>query len=143
MIDGISKNDFTQLINDTKCIDIDKLLNKLSKSADDFSNEKFQLLNELKPGKNIIDLYKDIDNLKKPINNDELKKTVNKYVFNLNKLIPFASNSVTMTYARIQLNNKILVTCIFIPNKQITIHYKWQKRWLELAKKFKPNSTDK
>ena len=28
-------------------------------------------------------------------------------------------------------------------NKQITIHYKWQKRWLELAKKFKPNSTDK
>ena len=101
MIDGISKNDFTQLINDTKCIDIDKLLNKLSKSADDFSNEKFQLLNELKPGKNIIDLYKDIDNLKKPINNDELKKTVNKYVFNLNKLIPFASNSVTMTYARI------------------------------------------
>lgn len=28
-------------------------------------------------------------------------------------------------------------------NKQITIHYKWSKLWMELAKKFKPNSTDK
>ena len=26
-------------------------------------------------------------------------------------------------------------------NKQITIHYKWQKRWLALAEKFKPNKS--
>lgn len=26
-------------------------------------------------------------------------------------------------------------------NKQITIHYKWQKRWLKLAEKFKPNNS--
>ena len=26
-------------------------------------------------------------------------------------------------------------------NKQITIHYKWHNRWLELAEKFKTNST--